>query len=183
MPTSERAVNQDCSASISEQELIEFFNDRNPHLLRYLSWQVNCPHTAEELAQETYVRFLKQSSPRGISDLNAFLFTIAANLARDHLRSRQRAREHLPLEDDLVDPGPSTEELVESQCLERALLEALSNLPEKTREVLLLYRVDGLRYRDIAERLGISERTVEYHLRQALILCRRHLTKVGGTEE
>ncbi len=170
------------SSAAAYPELVAFFNDRNLELQKYLLWQVKSPETAEELAQETYLRFLKVPEPGRIGDLNAFLFTIAANLARDHLRGRQRgqSREFLPLDAELEDAKPSTEEIVASQLLGEKLETAIASLPKKTREVFLLYRADELRYRDIAEKLGISERTVEYHVRQAMLHCRRCLTTADG---
>ena len=77
----------------SGQDLTEFYRDRHPQLQSYLYWQVRSQEIAEELAQETYLRFLKQATPQPILDLNAFLFTIAANLARDHLRSNKRQQQ------------------------------------------------------------------------------------------
>jgi RNA polymerase sigma-70 factor (ECF subfamily) len=59
--------------------------------------------------------------------------------------------------------------------LEKQLQQAINSLPKKTKEVFLLYRADELTYKQIAVQLAISERTVEYHLRQALIHCRRCL--------
>lgn len=164
----------------SGQDLTEFYRDRHPQLQSYLYWQVRSQEIAEELAQETYLRFLKQATPQPILDLNAFLFTIAANLARDHLRSnkRQQQREFIPLDTEIADVKPNPEDIVANYCLESQLQQAIANLPEKTREIFLLYRVDELSYKQIAARLDISERTVEYHLRQALLLCRNFLTNV-----
>lgn len=178
-------MTRDCGASITYQELIDFFNGRHEQLQKFLLWQVKCRETAAELAQETYVRFLRHSDKQSVANLNAFLFTIAANLARDHLRSARhgRAMQSEPLDDELPDPTPSVEDVVESQCLEERLERAIHSLPERTREVFLLYRLDGLSYREIGELLGLSTRTVEYHLRQAMVLCRRHLTNSGKTEQ
>lgn len=171
-------MNQHNSA-ISCQNLVEFFNARHPQLQKYLFWHVRSQEVAEELAQETYLRFLNQSEPQPILNLNAFLFTIAANLARDHLRSikHEQKREFVPLDAEIADSRPNTEDIIARQCLEKQLEHAIANLPEKTREVFLLYHADELSYKKIAARLNISPRTVEYHLRQALLLCRSFLTK------
>jgi RNA polymerase sigma-70 factor (ECF subfamily) len=155
-------------------DLADFFNARHPQLQNYLSWQVRSQEVAEELAQETYLRFLKISGPQHILNLNAFLFTIAANLARDHLRGVKR--EHVPLDTEIADSKPNTEDIIARQCLENQLEQAIASLPKKTREVFLLYHADELSYKQIAARLNISTRTVEYHLRQALLLCRNFLT-------
>lgn len=66
---------------------------------------------------------------------------------------------------------------IETQQQVDRLRQAMEELPPKTRAVYILYRVDGLSYRDIAAALDISPRTVEYHLRQALIQCRQRLTQ------
>jgi RNA polymerase sigma factor (sigma-70 family) len=163
--------------TVSYQDLADFFYSRHPQLQKYLFWQVRSHDIAEELAQETYVRFLRQSEPQQIFDLNAFLFTIAANLARDHLRSvkREQSREFVSLDNEIADSKPHTEDIIAKQCLEAQLHQAIDSLPEKTREIFLLYRADELSYKQIAVQLDISERTVEYHLRQAMLHCRRCL--------
>jgi RNA polymerase sigma-70 factor (ECF subfamily) len=161
----------------SQDDLAEFFNTRHVQLQKYLFWHVRSYDIAEELAQETYLRFLKHSGELKILDLNAFLFTIAANLARDHLRSVKRKQKYsfIALETELIDSKPNSEEIITKQCLEKQLQQAINSLPKKTKEVFLLYRADELTYKQIAVQLAISERTVEYHLRQALIHCRRCL--------
>jgi DNA-directed RNA polymerase specialized sigma24 family protein len=69
--------------------LAEFVADHQTELQKYLYWQERSHEIAEELVQETYVRFLKQAGTgkSQILDLRAFLFTIATNLVRDHLDS------------------------------------------------------------------------------------------------
>jgi RNA polymerase sigma-70 factor (ECF subfamily) len=165
---------------VSSQDLTDFYHARHPQLQNYLFWQVRSKDIAEELAQETYLRFLKQATQQTILDLNAFLFTIAANLARDHLRciKRQQQRDFISLDSEIADSKPNPEDIVANYCLITQLQQAIANLPDKTREIFLLYRVDELSYKQIATRLDISERTVEYHLRQALLLCRNFLTNV-----
>jgi RNA polymerase sigma-70 factor (ECF subfamily) len=163
---------------VSYQDLADFFCSRHPQLKKYLFWLVHSHDIAEELAQEAYVRFLRQSEPQHILNLNAFLFTIAANLARDHLRNvkREQNREFMPLDVEIADSASNTEDIIARQCMEEQLEKAIASLPEKTREVFLLYHADELSYKQIAARLNISVRTVEYHLRQALLLCRNFLT-------
>jgi len=165
--------------AVTYQDLADFFNARHPQLQNYLFWQVRSQEVAEELAQETYLRFLRQSETKHILNLNAFLFTIAANLARDHLRSlkREKSLEFVSLDAEITDSKPNTEDIIAKQCLEEQLEKAIASLPDKTREVFLLYHADELSYKQIAAQLNISTRTVEYHLRQGLLLCRNFLTK------
>lgn len=160
-------------------DLTAFFNERHEQLTNYLYYMVHSRENAEELAQETYFRFLKQTPQAAILDLNAFLFTIASNLARDHLRAakRDREREFVALDDNMPDHKPDPEAVIAKRCVEQQLPRAIASLPNKTREIFLLYRADELSYKQIALRLNISERNVEHHLHQALMQCRNFLTK------
>jgi len=164
------------------KKLTDFYNTHHQQLQKYLFRQVRSQDVAEELTQETYLRFLKQSANHEILDLKAFLFTIAANLVCDYYRNikREQQREFVPLDPDFPDSKLGTEDILVKQALEAELQHAIASLPEKTKEIFLLYRVDGLSYKQISVRLEISERTVEYHLRQALILCRNYLTRTGS---
>jgi len=55
----------------------------------------------------------------------------------------------------------------------------VNNLPEKQREVFLLSRYEGLSHKEIAERLNISTKTVEYHISQSISAIKSKLSKIG----
>lgn len=109
-----------------------------------------------------------------IKNARAFLFTTARNLALNHLRHRRH--EHPPgvAEIDaagVVDEGVDTTEAVARRQEIDLLREALASLPERCREVFTLRRIHGLPQKEIAARLGISEKTVENHSLLALRRC------------
>jgi RNA polymerase sigma-70 factor (ECF subfamily) len=125
-----------------------------PALVRFLHRKVWDVERARDLAQETFVRALREEpeNPR------AWLFHVASNLARDEARTVLRRRQHLTLlaggEADRSAPTDPHTELVEAEQ-RRALRRALEGLGERDREVLLLWDA-GLDYREIAERAGLS---------------------------
>lgn len=95
---------------------------------------------------------------------------IAQNLLID--RSRKLARNNvvlLPLTEASDAPSPAAQEHeLHVQDLRAIYDKALRAMPEKTRRVFLMHRVDECSYREIHERLGISMATVEYHMMKAL---------------
>ena len=148
-------------------------------LQHYLNGRLNCTHTAADLTQETFSRLLNSQSTDTIKNPRAYLYRIASNLVTDHFR---RLRHSPPaVEMDVAEavpdeaPGPERTLLArdELHCLERAV----SELPPRQREILLLHKFEGYSYAIIAERLGISKNTVMVHMMRALARCRDLLEK------
>lgn len=137
---------------------------------------------AADISQEAFLRIAGLKEGRSIADPRGFLFTVAANLARDHLRRliRHRKVEAEPSGQDAICEAATPEEALFTHQRDLALRQAIDNLPEKTRTVFLLYHVENLSYREIAAKLAISPRTVEYHLREALTRCREHARRSGA---
>jgi RNA polymerase sigma-70 factor (ECF subfamily) len=125
-----------------------------PGLVRYLHSKVWDADRARELAQEAFVRAL----PNSPDDPRAWLFSVAANLARDEARLVVRRKKHLALlrSESALDP-PKVDPLVtmESEARADAVRRALDMLGEREREVLLL-RDAGLGYPEIAARTGLA---------------------------
>lgn len=125
-----------------------------PDLVRFLHRKVWDSERAQDLAQEVFVRALRAEdepeSPR------AFLFTVAANLARDEARTVLRRKKHLTLlEGEAVgrtSPDDPEKDLKRKERKEGAR-RALQALGERDREVLLLWDA-GLDYKEIAHRTG-----------------------------
>lgn len=131
----------------------EVYRTTGPELVRFLHSKVWDEERARDLAQETFVRALRHEP----DDPRAWLFSVAANLARDEARTAIRRRRHLRLlrvETAEAEPARAPERL---ERRERAALvrEALERLTERDREALLLWNA-GLSYREIAERTGLA---------------------------
>ncbi|WP_177175770.1 RNA polymerase sigma factor [Sphingopyxis sp. YR583] len=141
-----------------------------PLLLTFFARRVRSWSEAEDLTQEVFMR-LADADLETIVKPEAYLYTMAANLVRDRAR-----REHYRLavkEDYANQPGIGVEyldphRLAEGQELLRELDLALRDLPERTRRVFVLYRIEGLPMKKIASELGISLSGVEKHVRRGL---------------
>lgn len=141
--------------------------------------------TAEDLAQETYLRARRAAEAGPIDHLEGFLHQTARNLALDHLRRRKtRAR----VEADAFDPDIVNQVAADAPCAEHALIErqklhafqdALAGLPERARTVMVLSRIEQWSNVRIAAHLGVSERTVFNDLKLAMAHCRDALVARG----
>lgn len=123
-------------------------------LVRYLRRKVWDADRARDLAQEAFARSLDREP----DDPRSWVFTVAANLARDEARSDIRRREHLTLVkvEREAEPGPPDPQtaLERKERAGRARA-ALDSLSERDREALLLWDA-GLSYKQIAGRTGLA---------------------------
>lgn len=133
----------------------ELYTAMYADLVRFLHAKVWDEERAKDLAQEVFVRALQHrpDNPR------AWLFSVAANLARDEARGAVRRKRHLALlkseaeaqADTSVDPADS----VEADERAAAVRQALERLSQRDREILLLWNA-GLSYGEIAQQTGLS---------------------------
>jgi len=126
----------------------------------------------DELLQETYARLLTAgaSSNTQIRSTRAFCLTVARNTALDWLRHRQIVPIELvaDMEDlEVLDEGQQLEEIVNAHQELALLARAVETLPVRCKQVFTLRKVYGFSQKEIAERLQISENTVEQHLTRA----------------
>jgi len=164
-------------AAATRQTLDAIFRDQREALVATLYRLVGCLHTAEDLAHEAYLRVAAALAERPIRHPQPFLYQTARNLALDHLRtgkSRRRFVRGSVEEQELhgvASTAPIPEQIAsDGQRLQR-LNEALAELPARAREVLILHRLHGFSYPAIAERLQVSQTTVQKDLRLALAHC------------
>jgi RNA polymerase sigma-70 factor (ECF subfamily) len=147
-------------------------------LVRYL--QRNCPHRDDvhDLRQEVYARVYQAAGKALPQQPKAFLFASARHLLADRAR-RARVVSIEPMGDFepsrvLVDDVSPERWCGGRQALKR-LAEAFDRLPDRCREVVWLRRVDELSQKDVALRLGISEKTVEKHIAKGMHLLADYL--------
>lgn len=148
-----------------------------PVLLAYLRGHVGPRGDAEELLQETFVIAAGQPDALAAADSpRAWLFGIAHNLVREHLRRRSR-RKMAALE---VDPAAATTEPPDERL--DAMRSAIRRLPEAQRDVLELRLAQDLSYAEISEALAIPIGTVRSRLHHAVAALRAVLVGTGAPD-
>ncbi len=147
----------------------EAYAEHRDDLRRYLRRLVGDDAQADDLAQEAGLRLLRAGREGQIREPRAWLFHAGANLARDALR-RRSTRDLLVagLTHAGYDAPATPDELASMQQELTALSRAIETLPPQARRILLLARVEGHSYKEIARQLGLATKTVENHLGRAI---------------
>jgi RNA polymerase sigma factor (sigma-70 family) len=160
--------------------LIASFRDNYRDLLRFLTRRTGDAERAADLAQDTYLKLAALSPSSEIRNARAYVYRVAGNLAIDALRRDGRIAGDVTLLDagDMVaDPAPSAEARALARERLQRLEAALDELPPKPRLALLLNRVEGRTFAEIASRLAVSESMVAKYIAQALRHCRDRLAR------
>lgn len=135
----------------------------------------------DDLVQETYLRIFRAKARGKVDHARSYLYATANHAAVDLVRRKQRTLEVeiSPLAADVMEEGPLLAEAVCHAEEIELLAEAVRELPQKRRVVLMLCKLQGLSHREIADKLEISENTVSAHLTLAMRQCREYLEDRG----
>ncbi|RIJ50523.1 RNA polymerase sigma-70 factor [Maribellus luteus] len=132
-------------------------------------------HDAEDMVQKIFVKIWERKEGIDVEkSFNSYLFTIAQNEAYDLLKKRALLAYH---NDYIFTDVEDNEDNLESKKRIETIYSLINEMPERRRHIFLLNRDDGLTYRQIAEKLNISENTVDTQIRNALNYLRKELPK------
>lgn len=152
-------------------DLEKIYRAEEPGLTRYFRSKLRPGEDARDLVQEAFARLAGFMSDRSLARPAAYLQRIARNLLYDRGKRLETrlAPFHIPIgEGNEPAVAPDQELRIEAEDVMRVYLQALQELPERTREVFLLHRMEELSYREIGLALAISIPTVQYHVARAL---------------
>jgi RNA polymerase sigma factor (sigma-70 family) len=167
----------------SRQALVErLFAEHAGALRAFFYRRIRRQPEAVELAQEVYVRMLRVPDIDVIRNPEAYLYTVASNLAREHALARGPTAT-VDVDDPSVQqqlaelPAPGAD--IDREQRVARLREVLDQLSPKCRAAVVLQYWHGLSYAEIGERLGVSSNMVKKYLAQALLHCRRRMSRLG----
>lgn len=159
-----------------EAEFSEVYRAERSKLERLVHRHVGCAATARDIVQDVFLRYWERGEA-GHDSSAAFLSRVARNAAIDHIRAERVRRDHAartaPVR-ETVEAISGFDFAVAQEDRER-LGRAIAALPERTRAMFLMNRVDGCSFREIARAFGISERAVAKHMSRAVQACSRAL--------
>ena len=140
----------------------------------------NAPEVGD-LVQQVFLRLAQFPGLEHLHNPDGYIFQTAANTLRDHYRHLAVREQHSHLANDReadLDSGLSPERVLQGRQTLVRVADAMRQLPQRTRDILMLRCFEGLRHAEIARLQGISTRAVEKHVAKALA----HLSRVLEAE-
>jgi RNA polymerase sigma factor (sigma-70 family) len=146
-------------------------------------WQTRNPSLSEDLVQEVFLRILKyRRSYRGEGQFRTWMFRIAHSTRLDHYRRKKHPTTSMDEGVMIPDESPAPDQIIEDQDRSRMLMQALSQLSEVKREMLILSRFEYMKYEDIAKAMGCRIGTVKSTIHCAVKELAVHYKKLTAEE-
>lgn len=154
-----------------------FFEKYYVDLCNFVNIYLNDPATAEDIVQDVYVYFWNKKENIHIeTSIKSYLLKASKNKSLNYLRNekvRSGIQDRLAKESETSYEIPEVQE--DNHRLQKIIREAVESLPEKCREIFILSKEKNLTYKEIAEELGLSVKTVENQMGNALKKLREFL--------
>lgn len=161
----------------NEKKFSKFFLDNSALLRNYMYYKCGDKEFANDIAQDAFLKFWDNCKKVIPGKAKSFLFTIANNLFLN-----EYAKSKVVLTFKSIPQKKYTHEtpefLLEEKEFGEKLQKALSNLSEAQRTAFLMNRIDGKKYKEIAEILEISVKAVEKRIHNALIILRQEIENI-----
>ncbi|HQB36098.1 MAG TPA: RNA polymerase sigma-70 factor [Bacteroidales bacterium] len=166
--------------SLSKGNILAFntlFKKYSGHLYRFSYRYLQSKTESEELVQEVFtIIWEKRSELKNELSFKSYIFTIAFNIIRKYFRTRKYISKYFNTE-IYNDVDIQTSQKINYDSLHDYIIELVNQLPAKRREIFIKSRFEGLNIKEISEELGISHKTVENQLTNALKFIRTNFNR------
>ena len=161
----------------------KLFAEHHRALQAFFYRRIKSKSYTPDLVQEVYVRMLRVSDTDAIHNPEAYLFTVAGNLVKEHAILERRQASGVDVDDtgiqELLGELPGFDRQLDSDRRVSRLRTVLGQLSPKCRATVVLRYRHELSYEEIGSRLGVSSNMVKKYLAQALAHCRCRMTGVA----
>jgi len=164
--------------SVCEEKVFQnLFSAHAESLLNFLYYKSGNYPEAEDLMQDAFAKLWKECKKVSIEKSKSFLFTVANNMFLNTVKHKKvvlkfEQRGHSQLNEE------TPQYLLEETEFKQQLEAAIAALPEGQRTVFLMNRIDKMKYKEIAETLGLSVKAIEKRMHNALKALRKISKKV-----
>jgi RNA polymerase sigma-70 factor (family 1) len=158
------------------------FEKYQEEIFNFLTYKIGDPDIAEDIVQDVFIKLWENRyNIKECESLKPYLYTLAKNLAINYMRHQniviKYQQEQIRRDSQQYSSNPHIE--LEHKELSEKVLKEIEKLPEQQRIVFMMSRLEQMSYREIAEALNISIKTVEVHIGRALKSLVRTLKAVG----
>ncbi len=161
-------------SELTESEYRKLFEEYFAAIRNYIYFKTSDRDLAEDIAQDTFVKLWENRARIDKRTVKSFLYTISGNLAINQLKRQQLQYKFVnQLSDQSSHESPAFQ--LEMKEYESKLQGVIASMPNGSREVFLMNRIEDMKYKEIAERLGISVKAVEKRMSKALQIIREKL--------
>jgi RNA polymerase sigma-70 factor (ECF subfamily) len=166
----------DQKEELTIQEFEQAFDLYFKSVRNFLYFKTSNAELSEDVAQDAFVKLWETRHRIDKSSIKAYLYTIANNLAINQLKREQLKFKFLNLQVERKE-NVTPEYLMEMQEFDQKLQDTLAKIPDGAREVFLMNRIEGMKYHEIAERLGLSMKAIEKRMSKALAIIREDIKR------
>ncbi len=163
-------------SSLDKKQFEELFRAYFVPLCNFAKTYVSDSEAARGITQEVFVNMWeKRQTIDPDKSLKSYLFSSVRNRSLNYIRDHKKFSSRL-LDVEIADfETPLEQDDLELSELQDRVNAAVNSLPEKIKKSFVMNRYEGLKYREIADKLEISQKTVEAHISKALKLLREAL--------
>lgn len=160
-----------------KHEFVEMFRAYYNPLCNYANSILNNRSWSEDVVQDVFAGIWDKKNELKIESYKQYLFQSTRNKALEYLRKKSRQKDYVEdIKKDIINDYNITEE-ADKFMLKEKLFRSIRQLPPKCQKVFVMSKVNGLTYREIAQELDISVKTVENQIGRALRILRKKLVK------
>ncbi|MCF7561079.1 sigma-70 family RNA polymerase sigma factor [Sabulilitoribacter multivorans] len=155
-----------------------FYIEHIQHATNFAYYKCGDKDGALDLVQDAFSKIWENCSKIDFTKAKTYLFTTVNNLFLNKVKHNKVVLEYAKAAPYIDKTNESPEYLLEEEEFKKKLQDTLSLLSDAQREVFLLNRIDGKKYREIAEMLGVSQKAVEKRMSAALKILREHIENI-----
>ncbi|MEM8765096.1 MAG: sigma-70 family RNA polymerase sigma factor [Bacteroidota bacterium] len=165
-------------ASITLEAFEDIYTKYSPKVYSLCLYRLQDDETALDMVQEVFAKFWQyRSNYNPNRPLENYIISIAKNQIIDHYKKRNPIVLNIEVEKQEIPASTNPEELLIFDEQKNLAFSTLKKFPIRTREVFLMSRKNAMKTKEIAKKLSLSEKSVEYHITKALKLMRTYLIK------
>lgn len=156
----------------NDAQFDRIYQDQVADLYRFIYYKCGSKAQAEDIVQEAFLKLWENCAKITLEKAGGFLYTASKNIFINKI-NRDKVVMRFESQISQKTEQESPDFLLQEKEFEHRLHQAIGQLPENQRIVFLMNRIDKLKYREIAEKLQISQKAVEKRMHLALLTLRK----------